>query len=77
MDDVIVRLMDMPCCVNGFTAEDKNGDFNIYINANLSIEEQRIAYKHEFCHIVNNDFRNTAHIAQIENRTVCLSRKVK
>lgn len=56
MDEVICRLIGLPAKVNAVTVVDDNGDFNIYINANLSYEEQKKAYRHETRHIRKNHF---------------------
>ena len=54
MENEIVRLAPFPPTVNAVVLVDENGDFNIYVNENLSIEEQRRAYKHELEHIRQN-----------------------
>lgn len=54
MEHEILRLAPLPARVNAVTVVDDNGDFNIYVNENLSIEEQRRAYKHELEHIRQN-----------------------
>ena len=60
MEHEILRLAPLPARVNAVTVVDDNGDFNIYVNEQLSIEEQRRAYKHELEHIRQNHlFINT------------------
>ena len=54
MEHEILRLAPLPARVNAVTVVDNNGDFNIYVNEALSIEEQRRAYKHELEHIRRN-----------------------
>ena len=54
MEHEILRLAPLPARVNAVTVVDANGDFNIYVNENLSIEEQRRAYTHELEHIRRN-----------------------
>ena len=54
MELELLRLAPLPARVNAVTVVDANGDFNIYINEQLSIEEQRRAYKHELEHIRRN-----------------------
>ncbi len=56
MDEIICRHIGLPAKVNAVTVVDDNGDFNIYINANLSYEEQKKAYRHEVRHIRKNHF---------------------
>lgn len=57
MDNVYVRLMDMPAAVKGFAALDPDGNYNVYINMNLSQEQQMAALAHEVVHIDNPHLR--------------------
>lgn len=68
MDDVIIRYIPLPTFVYGQTLLDPNGDYNIYINANLSYEMQRKTLEHELRHVRRNDFRNNRLIAEVEGR---------
>lgn len=53
----ITRLIPMPDTrVRAFTVCDADGDYNIYINANISAAMQRRAYRHEMRHIRRGDF---------------------
>lgn len=56
MESKILRLAPLPARVNAVTVVDGNGDFNIYVNSNLSFEEQRRAYEHELEHIRRSHF---------------------
>lgn len=56
MDDVFVRVVDLPYRIDGTTVLDDNGDYNVYINARVSYEMQRISLKHELSHISKNHF---------------------
>ena len=69
MDDVIVRVVDLPSYHAGATIiEDENGDYNLYINARYGYNGQRKALKHEHEHIKNNDFHNRIPIEVCESR---------
>jgi len=57
--------------VRAFTLEDCNGDYNVYINSNLSMEMQRLAYEHECEHIKNGDLDITGDIQDIELKRHC------
>ena len=46
----------MPLTIRAFTVLDENGDFNIYINEELSDQTKRDALDHEMGHIKRNDF---------------------
>lgn len=56
MDDIVCRVIELPLRVNAVTVVDENGDFNIYVNAHLSPEDQRKAYLHERRHIKRHHF---------------------
>ena len=58
MNDYIVRYISLPCTVKGVTVMDKDGFYNIYINSQLSFEEQKKAIRHELQHIDREDFYN-------------------
>lgn len=66
MDEPIIRLVDMPYAVRGFSAVDEDGTPLIYINARLSSDAQRKTYDHEFKHLQNNDHYNSLPIEGIE-----------
>lgn len=56
MNEIIVRVVDLPYAVKAQTVLDQSGNYNIYINARLSAEEQLKAYEHELRHIDGQDF---------------------
>jgi len=66
MDQIIIRYIDLPAKMKGFVKVDSNGDYNVYINANLGYYEQQKALKHELSHISNDDFYNNDDISAIE-----------
>ena len=68
MNEVIVRLKeDMPLWMHGVTLLDSDDNYNVYINANLSIPVQREALCHEMEHIQKDDFYNDAPIQKVEH----------
>jgi hypothetical protein len=44
---IFIREMKMPLTIRAFTVPDANGDYNIYINSDLSDEAKVTALKHE------------------------------
>lgn len=64
MEDVIVRLMDLP--VPGVTVLDSDGNYNVYINARLSYEERKKTLAHELRHIKNDHFFDDRAVTIIE-----------
>lgn len=65
MDNIIIRLIDMPIEVPGVTVVDPDGNYNVYLNSRGDIEK---AFVHELRHILNNDFYNEDDISRIEVR---------
>ena len=68
MNDIYVRLVNLPSSVKGVTVLDENDDYNIYINQKLPPDQQRKVYEHEKNHIDNNDFHNFDEIEEVEDR---------
>ncbi|MGI6629369.1 MAG: hypothetical protein ACOX4H_02330 [Bacillota bacterium] len=66
--DKIVRLIKLPASIRGLTVTDPDGNYNIYINRNLSHEMQVITYLHESAHIDNGDFESYAPVNFLEER---------
>ncbi len=66
MENVIVRLRDMPNGIRGVTVLDSDGDYNVYINSRLTGQIQRIAYVHELRHIRRGDFHSERSIDSLE-----------
>lgn len=61
-----IRYIDLPLTTKGMTVEDGNGFFNIYINQNLSVEQQEAAIRHELQHINRGDFDNKKSLRDAE-----------
>lgn len=61
-----IRYVDLPCRVNGVTVMDREGFFNIYINARLDYYQQQKAIRHEFTHIVRGDFFREDELEDVE-----------
>ena len=66
-DDVIVRYINLPVSVRGIITVDEEGNYNVYINAKLSSDRQRIALEHELTHVNRGDFDSFDDIENIEN----------
>lgn len=66
MDEILCRVIDLPSHVNAVTVVDENDDFNIYVNAKLSYEEQINAYRHECKHIGKNHFYSERSVSRCE-----------
>ncbi len=57
----------MPLTIRAFTIPDANGDFNIYINKDLSDSTKKKALEHEKAHISRNDFQKEISVKLIES----------
>lgn len=66
--DYKIHFVALPTTVHGLVTQDKNGFFDIYINQNIGIIEQKKAIMHEFEHIERGDFlRIDEPLEKIEN----------
>ena len=66
MEEVYVRLVRLPSTIYGVTVKDENGDYNVYINSNLSVSAQNRALEHEMKHIERGDFYSDIGIEKLE-----------
>lgn len=64
---IFVREIKMPLTIRAFTVPDANGDFNIYINEDLSDAAKRKSLDHEKQHIKKNDFQKDISAKLIES----------
>lgn len=55
MNELFFREVPMPGGCRGFVVEDEEGDFNIYINKDLSDERKQKTAAHELEHIRRGD----------------------
>ena len=66
--EYIIRVMDMPECLNGMVKYDENDFANVYVNAKLNAEARQKAADHELTHVINDDIHNSDPIEVIESR---------
>jgi hypothetical protein len=66
VDDVIIRIVDMPPGANAVTTLDNDGRANIYINSRLNTDAQQRALLHEIKHIERDDFCNSTPLIAAE-----------
>ena len=67
MDDVFIREVCMPLSLRAFTLLDMNGDYNVFVNPDLSEESKIKALDHEKKHIENGDFYSNETAANLED----------
>lgn len=70
MEDIFIREIEMPLSVRAFTIPDSNGDYNVYLNMDLSESTKKSALEHEMYHIKNNDFYSELSSSLIEKNLV-------
>ena len=66
MNEVTIRLIDLPTTIRAFTIRDTEGDFNIYLNARINSIQRMEAYEHEMKHIEKDDLYKKGSIDLIE-----------
>lgn len=67
MGNLFCRVVELPRSVNAVTVIDNDGNYNVYVNALLPIEEQREAFNHETRHISRNHFYSSKPVVDCEN----------
>ena len=67
MNDIFIRYVPMDVTIPAVTAEDENGDYNVYINCNLGYEAQEKGKEHELNHIRKNHFRSSKAVSVCED----------
>jgi len=65
---MIVRLINLPTTVRGTTVPDEDGNYNVYLNKNLSYEMQRETFEHETMHVNNGDFESNETVRCLEEK---------
>lgn len=64
--DYFVHVVPFPVPVPAFLRLNKDGTYSVYINANLSSEQQEEGFWHEFDHIINDDIYYDGDILDVE-----------
>lgn len=67
MNELFFREVPMPGGCRGFVVEDEEGDFNIYINKDLSEERKQKTAAHELEHIRRGDTRSELPANELES----------
>ncbi len=65
-EEVYIRLLSLPSTIKGMTLVDPDGNYNIYINQNLSRNQQRKALQHEMRHVRQGDCYSEKSIRHLE-----------
>lgn len=68
MDAVIIRKINLPTTLPGYTVLDENGDYNMYLNDRLSHDAQTEAFRHELEHIRRGHFYTYEDIRVLEEQ---------
>ena len=70
MKDCFIRLIPLPVHIRAFTIPDAQGDYNIYINENMTYEQRMRSFFHEKRHIDNGDFFKSGTALEIERLNI-------
>lgn len=70
---IFIREIKLPGDCNGFTIQDNEKNYNVYLNHEISDEKKKATLKHELCHIQGGDFNRYDVVEKIEanNRSRC------
>ena len=68
MNELIFRQVPMPGGCRGFVIEDAEGDFNIYINQDLSDERKEKTAAHALAHLRRGDTRSELPAHELESK---------
>ena len=66
IDDVVVRVLDLPEKIHGHAVASPDGVYNVYINAKQSYDCQCETYQHEVAHCAKDDFYAGGKLADVE-----------
>ncbi len=66
MDDIFVREIPLDYSIGALTAEDEDGNYNVYINARHSLAKKLKSYRHEIEHIQKGHFCDSRPVAEKE-----------
>ena len=66
--DFFVRLVDFPagCGCDGMVLPNDDGKYSVYLDARRGYYAQRIAMRHEYDHMANDDLYSGGDIRDIE-----------
>lgn len=67
MYDVFVRVLKLPNKVKGVTVTDSDGAYCVFVNSEISANEQKKALEHELKHIKLQHFYNNLPVFINEN----------
>lgn len=66
MSEIYIRTVALPLTVRGVTVVDGDGNYNVYINSQLSSDEQKQTLLHEMTHVRRGDFESFEDIDELE-----------
>ncbi len=66
MNEIFVRLIDVPVDLKGLIKEDANGDYNIYLTERYHYDQQLEPYFHEEAHARLGHLHSDKDIEEIE-----------
>ena len=67
MNEIFVREVPLEYSIGGLTAEDEDGNYNVYINSRHCRSRQIVSYAHELSHIKMLHFGSSEPVKEKEN----------
>lgn len=65
---IFIREIELPGDCNGFTIEDEEKNYNVYLNHFRSLDAKKATLEHELNHIQGGDFRRYENVEKVEAR---------
>lgn len=65
-NDIVVRIVNLPASVAGYTMTSPDGTYNVYLNARHTSEKRRETYMHEMRHIEDGDCESDECVVLLE-----------
>lgn len=66
MEDIFVKLIELPYTIRSYVVLNKDQSYTIVLNSKLSHEQNMISYWHEIEHIKNGDYDKKCSVDMIE-----------
>lgn len=68
LDDINLQMIKMPCKIKAAVTANEDGSYTLFVNKNISAEQQKEAVLHELRHIERGDLFCEEDADEIETR---------
>lgn len=66
MNNIFTRYMALPATIKSYVVANPDSTYTIILNCNLSHEQNKASYMHEYLHILNGDYDRKCSVDLIE-----------